>query len=782
MDNYRINLYEIEGPSRLAIEYSLVEVEGLDRATVSNPDLVDRNLNTLAKFVAIREKCPVAIVRDSGHFRLAVPATKHIEQLEYHLAPDIVTLRPLTARHRGTLAPQDTPGCHVAMSFLNFCFRGALRTHPDIWSSSPHTFFSKVPVNARELSREIDLYEGFHFHLRYLGDRLFVGIKLAHKYVDMAWAIDRFSAEQLKNLKMRMFLYHFGNDWFTIQLLDTLGKSIQETRFVPNGTGDPISVFDYTVTKVGKTGAPWVRSLDPKTPAILYRYPGRDQRLFAALGLAKLIHRTEDEGARELHRRSIKSPEERFTFSLSAIDNYFRGLNFFGTEVQINEASHSVRPRVYPVPPLEFGQGQVLKVGVRANKGETPLADLGRARMAFLSDRAAGVAITSTLEPQYIVLPQSLDRTISSDITRRLEAVTRSFLQTSYRLDTVVYDDRRARTLKQHVDAILQGVGQANIKHGRGVLVLPSNAHVDLHNYVKRALRELLQFQCLDAEKVSTFYHTVLRKGAKCIEAIPDMERRFTSYLKYAALGLLIVNRQWGWVLQEGTRYDAYVCFDVLNRLAAFTFFYDGGRHCYTRPCDSNQPEKLLRQQVRTVVYEGLKADLASVVKPKSIVLQRDGRLFRTEWLGFQDAIQQLIREGLLNDQTVYGGIEIAKKFSAGLRLVEEKHQRLQNPTIGAALAVGKDEGIVCTTGYPFSLRGTSSPLAVRLVDGPLNLDWVMEDVFRKSLLSWPNPDHCMGVPIDLKLCDEFLRAFAADANEDEAVYGQEVEDAADVA
>jgi hypothetical protein len=72
--------------------------------------------------------------------------------------------------------------------------------------------------------------------------------------------------------------------------------------------------------------------------------------------------------------------------------------------------------------------------------------------------------------------------------------------------------------------------------------------------------------------------------------------------------------------------------------------------------------------------------------------------------------------------------------------------------------------------------------LAVRLVDGPLNLDWIMEDVFRKSLLSWPNPDHCMGVPIDLKLCDEFLRAFAADANEDEAVYGQEVEDAADVA
>jgi hypothetical protein len=39
-----------------------------------------------------------------------------------------------------------------------------------------------------------------------------------------------------------------------------------------------------------------------------------------------------------------------------------------------------------------------------------------------------------------------------------------------------------------------------------------------------------------------------------------------------------------------------------------------------------------------------------------------------------------------------------------------------------------------------------------------------------------------MGVPIDLKLCDEMLRAFAAEANEEEAVYGSEVEDTEDVA
>ena len=96
---------------------------------------------------------------------------------------------------------------------------------------------------------------------------------------------------------------------------------------------------------------------------------------------------------------------------------------------------------------------------------------------------------------------------------------------------------------------------------------------------------------------------------------------------------------------------------------------------------------------------------------------------------GFQEAIEQLIREELLDAQTVFGGIEIAKKIGAGLRLVEEVERkvdnrfekRLENPVVGTALALGNNEGIVATTG--FSLRGTSAPLLVRLVGGSLDLE-----------------------------------------------------------
>jgi len=745
---------------------------------------VDQNLNILAKLVAVREKCPVSIVRHSEQFFLAVPADRRLEQIEYHLAPDIATLVPQSNTHRTTLLAADTLDRHIAVEFLRFCFRGPLWADRELWSSGPQTFFSKRPVNGHEISREVDMYEGFHFHIRYLDGRLFVGIKLSYKYVDVAWATDRFSSEEIRRQRMRMFLYHFGNQWYPVQLLECLDKSIEDVKFVPEDTGEPISVYDYTVQKAGKNPPPWISALDARSLAILYRYPGRDQRLYAALALAKLIHRTDDATVRDLHRRSIKSPDDRFRFTGQMIERYFQGRQFFGSGLKVQPQAYAVRARFYPVPSLEFGQKHVLTVGTNVDNGETPLKDLGRTRMNLLLDHHAGVAVTSTLEPQYIVVPQSLDRAIASDLSRRLGNVTRSFLQTPYRFDTVLYDDRNARTLKQQVDAIIAGVDHANLKHGRGVLILPAYAHHDLHNYVKRALRERFEFQCLDAARVAGFYRTVLRNGEGEVGTDPELEGRYISYLRYTALGLLIVNRQWGWVLRDGTHYDAYICIDVLNQQAAFTFFYEGGRHCYRRSCDSKQPgkhERLSRQQVRVMVYEGLKADLLTVARPRSLVLQRDGRLFRREWLGFEDAVRQLINEGLLDADLVYGGFEIAKKFNAGLRLVQHRNGRLENPRIGAAYQVGPDEGIVCTTGFPFPLRGTASPLAIRIYEGPLNLDWVMEDVFRKSLLAWSAPDHCLSVPIDLKLCDEILRAFAADADEEEAVYGEEAEEPAEV-
>jgi hypothetical protein len=287
MDRHRINLYEIENPGGYKFRYQFVQVIGLDRNSASNPDLIDRGLNTLSKQVAIRERCPVAVVRETSGPRLGIPAGVVLSETEYHLAPDVVRLKTENREKECHLGTTDAADRHVCLSFLQFDLRGRLRNETDLWAGSVHAFYPRKPLNGGNLSREIDLYEGFHFHIRYFDGGMFLGIKLAHKYVDAAWAVDRFREDSFERLKMRMFLYHFGYKWYPIQLLEVMEKSIAETEFVPPGSTTAVSLFDYVMAKTGKNAPPWIRNLNPTTKAVRYRNPGRDVRLFAPLGLLR---------------------------------------------------------------------------------------------------------------------------------------------------------------------------------------------------------------------------------------------------------------------------------------------------------------------------------------------------------------------------------------------------------------------------------------------------------------------------------------------------------------
>jgi hypothetical protein len=96
------------------------------------------------------------------------------------------------------------------------------------------------------------------------------------------------------------------------------------------------------------------------------------------------------------------------------------------------------------------------------------------------------------------------------------------------------------------------------------------------------------------------------------------------------------------------------------------------------------------------------------------------------------------------------------------------------NPRIGSWQELNERDAILCTTGYPFRFDGTVKPLYLRLVRGELELAKVLEDTFAMSQLCWPVPNRCMRLPIDLKLCDDLLRATAGDADEEEAIYGED--------
>ena len=333
------------------------------------------------------------------------------------------------------------------------------------------------------------------------------------------------------------------------------------------------------------------------------------------------------------------------------------------------------------------------------------MAEHDRLEIVVETDAGGGLAICDPLGAQYLLAPDTLDRKIVESFQNSAEKTVRQLRHVAYTFQTLVYENKGKRSLKEQVDAILHAVSGEEPISGHGILVLPENADDDLHNYIKKRLHNRIQFQCVSASKVKRFFHMEPDNGEARYFVPADLERDFTSYLRHTAMGLLLVNRQWPWILEKKTHYDAYIGVDVLRNTVAFTFFYEGGRRCFERLEESKQKEKVPRRKMASVIYRYLKEDLQDRRGTlRSLVFRRDGRAFSDEWFGFMDAIKRLIDEGFLPQDIRVGMVEVHKTISLGLRLLaEEEHGRFVNPRIGSWRELNDREGLLCTTGYPFN-------------------------------------------------------------------------------
>lgn len=767
--NQLLNLYPITNVADLETEYRLIEIVGLHDSP-DDPDLLHENAGGLVTKVASRLRCPTALVRHSGEYRLAVPADRQFEAFEVQVRPDVVRLTPRNETHKlafCALTPEQIP---VAQQFLLGALRGPLRQDQQLWSSYGSYFF-KRPKNIRDDKRDIDIFTGFGFRVVLMEGNLYVSLDLTTKFVETQWMIDAYDDAALHDLQMRHALYLYGQRWYPIQFLGLTGQTIEEQGFVPNGAGETRYVYEWTLEACKDNPPHWIQRLDPTSPAIRYRYPGGSKPFVGALALCRLMLRTDDPERRRHHRQTALAPDERARQSAHVIEQFFQGASFMGKRLKVGVAPFAQRARRFKLPSLEFGQGKILTVG---GSDGVAFKDYGRARLDHLLDPEGGIAITSPLDPQYVVIPKRLGRNIADDFVARLNKAMQALLQSPYRPKLVIYEDNGARSLKQQVDAVLKGLDDSGVKGGHGVLVLPADARSDLHNFLKRELKDRLQVQCADGRKLRSYYMDQISGGESRFAVVPRLEGKYRSYLRNLALGLLIVNRQWPWVLAQLTRYDCYVGLDVLKPMAAMSFFHNGGRRCVLQAAEAKGNEKLTSRQVNGMILQGLRAELDQMeAPPRSIILRRDGRAFYSERQGFLNAIHRLKAEGLLKDDVNVGVVEIAKRTSVGLRLFGQAPQdgRIQAPTIGSWAKINDREGIVSTTGYPFRFPGTPQPLHVRIVEGDLDIESVLYDTFAMAQLAWAAPEASMRLPIDLKLIDDYLRSLAGAADDEAALY-----------
>jgi len=777
MKQHIFNLYPVTNQDDLRISYRFVEVDGELGLGSHDPDLAAKNLNLLAKKVAFGQELPVAIIRGGEKPLLAVAADRPVKRCEYQLTPHVATLRPQDEIHSVAFSQLDDATRGIALSFLGWELRGHLYGHRDLWRSGPSAFYRKKPVND-DPRRSFDIYGGFSPRFLFVEGRLHIAIPVMYCYTDSQWADKAFDNRAIQRLGGRKMLYHFGQQIYPIKFQRRTGKTLRVQQFCPEGTNTTANVFDWTVEKAGE--APAGRRLDPDSLAIQYRNFGNEDERYGALSLCKLMLNNDDARVARSRREYQRTPKQRIESATAIVNTFLAGMSLSGVSLKISPSPRPATAKHFDYPEIRFGNGRVLRVSKAPHNGSVLLKDLSRTRAAMLEDKNAGFAVLSELDDQVLIAPRSLGVAVVNDLKSRIEATVSSLIRKPYTLQLVRFSDENKRTLREQVKAVVSSLDENSIEGGRGVLVLPPGSQPDLHNYIKKKLRNRVQFQCMSAGKLAGFYqtngnvqnhHNGPSNGQNQVVR-PAPENKFRSYLLNMVMGLMIVNRQWPWVLNKPTHYDVYIGLDVLDHTAAFTFLYEGGAVCAMRDQESSHKEKLSRELVAKLVYEGLKQDLPDLDEPpRSIVLRRDGRLFESEWLGFLDAIKKLVAEGLLSADVLTGTVEVPKHYSYGIRLAESDMNGLQNPALGAWESFTDSEGIVCTTGWPFNIPGTVEPLVVRVVRGNLKLAWILEDTFGLSQLCWPVPTACMRLPIDLKLCDEHLRAFAGRADEDNALF-----------
>jgi hypothetical protein len=61
--------------------------------------------------------------------------------------------------------------------------------------------------------------------------------------------------------------------------------------------------------------------------------------------------------------------------------------------------------------------------------------------------------------------------------------------------------------------------------------------------------------------------------------------------------------------------------------------------------------------------------------------------------------------------------------------------------------------------------------LVLEIVDGDLDIEKVLRDVYWLSVLAWTNPEGVQSTPVTIKLADDWLEPVAAEVSESEGLF-----------
>ncbi len=751
------------------------------------------NLQKVSKFVTREYGTPAVLLNRDGRHYLAVamqPAKQSLpsdldvpilQGLSAHLR---VVSNPVQIRSLANLRSEDEQ--RIASAFLSFALSSHLYNCRTLWrGASSSIYYTKRPLehNRRPI---VALYPGFSFRVFPVpGSGLCIGVDVVHVYTDARTLAERMAeGDSWRSFIGRHFVYEFGPQWYFIQLRAVSDHAVSEARFeYPKGSGQHIDVYTYTLDRWRGEETPRLRSLRRTDKALVYNYPNDSGEFQGAVTLARLRYQTEDQEIGRLHNRTILDPDRRLERIQGTIADHFDSkavLN--GIPIQVNSEPLSVPKRVFPIPSQLFGNDRVLP-----SPGPTAQAirEMWRTRADWLRDKEVGFLTRDGITSQFILFPMSvasnepLMERIEKDLTRAVTEIS----PVSCHQTSVVWDDRDVQNIPQLKRALVvpqQHMAQSGV--ACAIVVLPSRWSGKkvgkLRRHIKKLLYPVVRTKCVQVDQILEY----VQPGDDGYQVIDGRDRDYDNYLFNTALDVLVTSGFWPWALAEPLHYDLHVGVDVLNNTAGFTFIGANGAICRFQSSTSEQKEKLSASQMAEQLTENLSTLIPRIREktgalPRHLIIDRDGRFYDSEGDGVNTAVAELQSKGLLTATAKIGVVELHKSQAERLRMMSIFNGQAVNPKVGSYHIFDSRTGALCTTGFPGLPHGTAEVLVVKIVDGDLDIEKSLSDLYWLSVLSWTKPNGIQGDPIVIKLADDWLEPIGAKTSESDEIAESSADD-----
>jgi hypothetical protein len=739
-----------------------------------NTEEYEENIQSLVRKLSFKLQHPVTAIKHNDKAHLVIKDDQVVASRvpsELDLIRQKVVLKPLDK----TLF-LDFENCteetkEICLRFLNFDIQSQINRHNGLWQpGAGKPYFEK----SSELKKDIAIYHGFVARVVALKDGFGIAVDTTQKYVSAYPLKSNLDKDGFKRYKGKHFVYHHQN-WYDIKLEEFCDQTVSEYRYL---RGDKtVSLIEDLRTQIRKPHPDRLANMSDDASVAFYR-SNKGALMAVPVELCYQIYDTQDLKMKQSGLKPTLPPHIRLKRIRKVRSEYLNNLRFGRTTLRVDQNPISINKKTFMVPDFEFGNGVVLSLRGTEDATYTTINNLGKDRKNLIMNPEVGFYSSGELDRQVFVMPKSIADSMGKVFLESLKHRVNQMYPTTQGYDPqlITYDDRNERNYVKIGYAIISAVkARLYNQSGYGVVMIPEykrrkREHDKLSALVVRELMdEGINVGIIHTPTVKNAYIYRENNGKPSYVIKSDKRGKLDGYTTNVAINkVLLTNEKWPFVLSTPLNADLTIGIDVKHHTAGFTFIGKYGKNIRTVYRKSKNKEKLKKAQVLGTLKKYITEEAEFYDYPiKNVVIHRDGRLFKTEYDGINEAIDMLRNEMFLPHDVNATILEIPKKSVNSVRLFEQNGNRIENPNIGSYFFLNNTEAFLCATGREFWRPGTTNPLYVKFHSGSMEFEKALQDVYSLTGLAFTRPEDCTRFPLTIKITDRKLAEVASEYDEE---------------